>query len=346
MTEWLEGSMEMKKRKHWVKNFKCIVLLWISVCSGIVFTACGEKNTDEDDQENDHALEKEWDEEGQKTDQAQEDTDESEEEIQAADDIAKQNEEKFYQAAEALEIDKTEALFYYERLCEDNVFQDGTGVLTSLWIEDLDGNGQKDMMVMVQEGEFNLYGEGSIYFYMNNDSVYRFRDDEYPFLYDLHVVTGDFDNDGNAEIAFESHGTGCGAAGDWYLRILKYKNHSFERMKLPSETYEEDSGEIYIEITQESQENMYSAYCPYLDDTIEFKAENIFEPGNPRVVGNNVRGYFDICSTDYEGREALVVSEYLCGEGGNVHCVGIAKLLILWEQDGSSRIEKWWIEAR
>lgn len=121
-------------------------------------------------------------------------------------DIAKQNEEKFYQAAEALEIDKAEALYYYERFCEDNVFQDGTGVLTSLWME-----------------------------------------------------TG--------------------------------------RMKLPSETYDDDSGEIYIEITQESQENMYSTYCPYLDDTIEFK--------------------------------------YLCGEGGNVHCVGIAKRLILWKQDGN-----------
>ena len=43
-------------------------------------------------------------------------------------------------------------------------------------------------------------------------------------------------------------------------------------------------------------------------------------------------------------RDALVVSEYLCGEGGNVHCVGIARFLLLWEQDGSGRIEKWWIE--
>lgn len=89
---------------------------------------------------------------------------------------------------------------------------------------------------------------------------------------------------------------------------------------------------------------MYSAYCPYLDETIAFEAENIFEPGETRIVGNNVGGYCKAYGTEYEGRDALVVSEYLCGEGGNVHCVGIARFLLLWEQDGSGRIEKWWIE--
>ena len=89
-----------------------------------------------------------------------------------------------------------------------------------------------------------------------------------------------------------------------------------ERMEFPSETYEDDDRRIYIEITQESQADMYSAYCPYLDETIAFEAENIFEPGETRIVGNNVGGYCKAYGTEYEGRDALVVSEYLCGEGG------------------------------
>lgn len=224
------------------------------------------------------------------------------------------------------------------------MLRDGTAELTCLLIEDLDGNGQKDMIAMVQEGERCLYGEGCIYFYMNEDPSYCFRDDDYPFLFELDVVTGDFDDDGNTEIVFESRGTGNGAAGDWHLRILKYKDHCMEKMDFPSESCEGDDREIHIKVTQEMQANTYSAYCPYLDETITFEAENIFEPNQTRVVGGNVRGYYNICSMEYEGRDALVVSEYLCGEGGNVHCVGEAKFMILWEKDGSGRIVKWWID--
>ena len=64
-------------------------------------------------------------------------------------------------------------------------FEDGTGVFSSLWIEDLDGNGQKDMVVMVQTGELYLYGEGTIYFYMNEDEAYRFEDCDFRFSMNL-----------------------------------------------------------------------------------------------------------------------------------------------------------------
>lgn len=303
-----------------MKKFRIIILLWVSICCGMIFAACGEQEASETEEN-------------------------AQEAVQAAEERKKRNEEKFYEEAQALEVDREEAKRYYERLCEDNVFLDGTAELTDLLIEDLDGNGQKDMAAMVQEGEFYLYGEGCIYFYMNEDPAYCFRDDDYPFLFDLDVVTGDFDDDGHTEIVFESRGTGNGAAGDWHLRILKYKDHSMEKMDFPSESYEGDDREIYIEVTQESQKNTYSAYCPYLDEKITFEAENIFEPHQARVVGGIVRGYYNICSMEYEGRDALVVSEYLSGEGGNVHCVGKAKFMILWEKDGSGRIVKWWIDS-
>ena len=307
-------------------------LPWVIVCCGMMLTGCGEAGTEADGKSNDQVPENVSEPEETEPVQAQEDIDETSAEL------------TFYQKAEAFDIEEAEAARCYERLCADNVFEDGTGVLSSLWIEDLDGNGQKDMVVMVQTGELYLYGEGTIYFYMNEDEAYRFEDCAFPFFYELNVTAGDFDNDGNTEIVFEAPGTGCGGPGDWHLRMLKYRDQSMERMEFPSETYEDDDRRIYIEITQESQADMYSAYCPYLDETIAFEAENIFEPGETRIVGNNVGGYCKAYGTEYEGRDALVVSEYLCGEGGNVHCVGIARFLLLWEQDGSGRIEKWWIE--
>lgn len=267
------------------------------------------------------------------------------EETQSTESIIKQNEEKFYEAADKLGLNKSEAADYYARLCEDNVFRDGTRLFSSLQIYDLDGNGQKDMAVMVQEGELYLYGEGYIYFYMNEDQAYCFEDKGYPFFSVLNIAGGDFDCDGNIEIAFESRGTGNGGSGDWHSRILKYRNHSMEKMEFPSETYEDDIRGIYIEITQEALENTYSAYCPYFDETIVFEADNIFEPNGQRVVGSSSRGYFDLRTTEYEGRDALVVSEYLFAEGGHAHCVGLAKFLIVWDKDGSGCVKKWWIES-
>ena len=43
------------------------------------------------------------------------------------------------------------------------------------------------------------------------------------------------------------------------------------------------------------------------------------------------------------GKSAIEVSGYLYGEGGIVHGVGMAKLLIMWDADGTGRIAKWWI---
>ncbi len=350
---------KMKIRKQRIKNFTWSAFLGIILCCGVLFTACGGNRTDEENRTNEEngtdeenrineeradegngadasVLEHEWEEE--------ETQKEIPEKTQDTEDVTEQNKEKFYQLAKEQGLDETEAQVYYERLCEDDVFRDGTAVLISLYIEDLDGNGQKDMIAMVQEGAFYLYGEGGIYFYMNEDEAYCFREDYYPFSKNLNVVTGDFDNDGNVEIVFESMGTGCGGAGDWYVVMLKYKNHGMEEMKLPAEPDERHY--IRVQVTQEMQKDTYSAYCPYLDETIFFEAENHSEPNQVRVVGGSMSDYFNICSMEYEGRDALVVSEYLCGEGGTVHCVGIARFLMLWEKDGSSRIEKWWIDQR
>ena len=63
-----------------------------------------------------------------------------------------------------------------------------------------------------------------------------------------------------------------------------------------------------------------------------------------RRGGANCRGFYDLKCVEYEGGLALEVSEYLYGEGGIVHGVGIAKFIIVWDEDGNSRADKWWVE--
>ena len=81
-----------------------------------------------------------------------------------------------------------------------------------------------------------------------------------------------------------------------------------------------------------------------MDETIEFAAENIFEPEKPRVVGGNVRGFYNICSMEYEGRDALVVSEYLNGEGGKRTLCGKSQIFNSvgegWEQPDCKMVDR------
>lgn len=257
-------------------------------------------------------------------------------------DYAAGNEERFYECAEMLEIDCAEAERRYQRLCDDNVFQNHTARLIGVDIEDLDQNGQTDMVVMVADAEYNYYGEGCIYFYMNEDEAYCFRDEEYPFFFGFNLVPGDFDNDGNTEIAFESLGSGVGGAGDWHPRILKYKDHTLEPMVFPADDY--DGRGIRIVITQEEKWDTYSACCAYMNETLVFEAENKMDPDASQPCGGNSRGYFNLWRGEYEGRDALEVSEYLYGEGGTMHFLGLAKFLIVWDENGDGQIVKWWVE--
>ncbi len=118
--------------------------------------------------------------------------------------LMKKNEDRFFRMAGDAGLNETEATDYYKKLCEDNVFQDGIMKLVDLYIDDVDENGQKDMVTMVQnpEDEFR-YGTGYIYFYINEDEPYCFEDEQYPFYSSISIISGDFDRDGNIEIGFE-----------------------------------------------------------------------------------------------------------------------------------------------
>ncbi len=250
-----------------------------------------------------------------------------------------ENEKAFYEKAESLGLDKIKAEDYFKMLCKDKVIQNDIAEFRGFVIDDFDQNGQEDFAIMVKAHNSHCYGNGYIYFYMNNEKPYRFYDEDFAFQRGLYVFGTDLDNDGYTELVFGAAGTGCGGSGDWSNRILKYKNNSMEKMEIPTE---ETQDFIDVVITKDEKENIYRAYCEYLDDEI------VFETYNPDMeydggYGHNGRGFYDVQCVAYEDRYALQVSVYLYGRGIS-NWVGDAKFLIVWDEDGSSRFEKWWIE--
>lgn len=255
----------------------------------------------------------------------------------------------FFSMAEKQGMDKEEAAAFLQTLMEDNVFCDDTMKITGLIIDDMDGNNQKDMLVMMLDAkETPFYGSGCLWFYMNDDIPYCFKEEECSYYGWFDVFWADIDNDENVEIVFSAQGTGCGAVGDSYKAVFKYKNHEFERMELPSDFESDYDCGINVEVIVEAKKNSYSAYCPYLDETIPFQAENAYDEiysRQPGVAGGNVRGYFDLSCVEYKGKNALQASEYLNGEGGIVHNVGLAEFIIVWDENGEPRIDKFWVDS-
>lgn len=277
----------------------------------------------------------------------QNESDEQEEEFSPEKQEMK-NRENFFEVVDAQGIDHNLSENLFQRLSEDEIFQNGAMKMTGLVIDDIDGNGQTDMLVMVLDAkEPAYYGSGGLWFYMNEDEPYCFDDEECSFYgwYDAFWV--DIDNDENVEIIFSAQGTGCGAVGDSYKAVFKYKDHSIEKMALPSDLEESYDQGLRVELIQEPEVDKYSAYCPYFGERIFFQGENFTEgdiPYEACIAGGNVRGYYNLCEAEYDGKKVLQASEYLHGEGGIVHDVATAQFLITWEKDGAPKVVKWWIE--
>lgn len=262
-------------------------------------------------------------------------------------DLYDKNKSFFYESANTHGIDKEEAEAYFQTVIEDNIFEDGTMELTGLIIDDIDGNGQNDMLAMVLDAaEKPFYGSGCLWIYMNNDKPYGFTEERCSFHGRFDAFWADIDNDKNTEIVFSTQGSGCGGSGDWYKAVFKYKNHSISRIELPSDLDEYYDCGLKVITCQTTEENSYNAYCPYVDEVIQFQALNVYEPSDTTTtVGSNVRGFFNLQCAEYDGQNALQVSEYLHGEGGIVHCIAIAQFLIVWDENGMPTVAEWWIEV-
>ncbi len=259
---------------------------------------------------------------------------------------------RFVQEAQKQGVGQAEAASWWERLQADDVFAGGTMELTGLVAEDMDGNGMTDLLVMTLDREEKpFYGSGCVWIYMNADRPYCFAQEDCSYYGDFESFAGDIDNDGNVEIVLSMQGTGCGAVGDSYKVILKYRDdgqggHVIQTMELPDDLPEEYDAGLEVIVVQETEKNRYSAYCPYLGETVSFSAQNMAQPGtDARAVGGNVRGFFHLRQVQYEGKNALQVSEYLSGEGGIAHGIATAQFIILWDQNGEGYVAEWWIEA-
>ncbi len=347
----------MKKRVEKIK-YICMMLL----CVGVTFGCVSDQDTNLPLETSTNILVDQLEvvqtsnqEEEQKSSSQEETQEQTIQEEYSPERQMKQNEKIFYEEMEKQGIDQQTAEEYFQTLIEGNLFQDGEMALTGIRIDDIDKNGQKDMLVMVLDAqEMPFYGSGGLWFYINDDTPYYFSDEMCSYYGWFDIFWEDIDNDENVEIVFSAQGTGCGAVGDSYKAIFKYRNsltdnskkHNIERMQLPSDFDEDYDCGIKIEVFQEPEKNQYSAFCPYFDETISFQAENIGEdlPNTARCVGSEVRGFYNLCAVEYNGKMVLQASEYLNGEGGTVHNVATAQFLITWKEDGTPEIIKWWIE--
>lgn len=316
---------------------KASIALLIILCMGIVW-GCSNVLQTQILTESENILSKNEQEDDELADDKTEDTEPEDKESDV-------NKELFYKMADKQGIEHESAEAYFQTLLDDNVFQDGAMELTGLIIEDIDENGKMDMLAMVLDSESKpFYGSGCLWIYMNEDEPYCFAEEDCSYYGWFNAFHADIDNDENVEIVFSAQGTGCGAVGDSYKAIFKYKDHNIVRMELPSDLNEDYDRGLNVIVTQKPEENSYGAYCPYFDEVISFQALNSMDsPYTTHVVGGNVRGFFNLQCVEYEGQNALQVSEYLNGEGGIVHCVATAQFLIVWDENGEASVAKWWI---
>lgn len=276
----------MKKRVEKIK-YICMMLL----CVGVTFGCVSDQDTNLSLEtstnifvDQSEIVQTSNQEEEQESSMQEESREETTQEVYSSERQMEQNEKIFYEEMEKQGIDQQTAKEYFQTLIEDNLFQDGEMALTGIRIDDIDKNGQKDMLVMVLDAqEMPFYGSGGLWFYINDDTPYCFSEEMCSYYGWFDIFWEDIDNDENVEIVFSAQGTGCGAVGDSYKAIFKYRNsltdnskkHNIERMQLPSDFDEDYDCGIKIEVFQEPEKNQYSAFCPYFDETISFQAENM-----------------------------------------------------------------------
>ena len=272
-------------------------------------------------------------------------------------DYTQANTEKFYQYAEEVcGLSHKETQRWFDIITDDGVFDSGFREISDLIFDDIDDNGMTDMVIMVQEPQMEyMPGKGAVYFYMNEEPPYCFMGtNEYlPFFRPMNLCHADLNGDGNVEIALALNGFGNGGSGDWYKVLFSYTGSTMERLEFPSDSDDEYEVGLKISVIMEPEQDTYTAYCPYLDESITFQARNIWEGETqlayladaPKEVGYNIRGYYDLKIVTWQGRDALQVREYLCGEGGNVHCVGEACFILVWDEQGNGSVADWWVEG-
>lgn len=252
--------------------------------------------------------------------------------------------------ANELGFDFTEANKWENQFIESGILydEDEEDLLTirnisSCIYKDFDENGQKDMAVLVS-GYFGVDYGSRLYFYMNGEKDY-YETDVMDMCYWIDVHTGDIDHDGYLEFVYIGNTGGNGGAGSWYKNILKYKNHTFEQMPLPGDLSNDEwnPGEMGFELSVAWGKEMdtYDIYCPALNVTKNVYSPyprdsegNLFQRPYPgQIVGGNCRGFHTLEIIEKDGKDYLIGTEVVMGEGGTVHCFANARFVFDWDKD-------------
>ena len=75
--------------------------------------------------------------------------------------------------------------------------------------------------------------------------------------------------------------------GDWYKAMLSYTGNTMKRLEFPSDfkpDYRDDAEVgLTVDVNMEPEPDTYTAYCPYLDESIIFHASNYWEEDDRRA---------------------------------------------------------------
>lgn len=255
-----------------------------------------------------------------------------------------QEAEKFYEQGAGYELSDAQMEALYQSIEKEGVFDKEYMRLTGAAFNDYDANGMTDVLVCLYEDKDGAdpYQDGCLYLFMNDDEPYYIYDDFccYSAGWIFEDFGADIDNDGYTEIAFCVQGTGCGGAGDCQKFVFKYMDGRLERMELPNDfDYDYDCG-LTVQIEKDVTKGTYSAYCPYLDDTIVFDTEQNEDDWG----GENSRGYYSPAVVETDGRAFFTVREYLYA-GCIANWVGDAVFVLDWDENGKAYVRDWYIEA-
>ncbi len=236
---------------------------------------------------------------------------------------------------------------FYNKLVEDDVWKNGTRKLHDLIIYDLDGNGQDDMLVMA--GEDAGMSPGGISLYFNGEPAYVFEEEEFFYGFGFWNIpcVADVDNDGNTELILEVANGGNGGPGGRDVLYLRHTGKTWEVLDKPWNLDANYEDGFLVNITCVDVDR-YEAFCSYLNESIAFDAENCWEPEEMRfgeMGGGNCRGFYGFQCIEYRGKNALQCLEYLHGEGGNAHGIGVANFIFVWDENGKCSVEDWWVET-
>lgn len=255
----------------------------------------------------------------------------------------KDNREKFFEMADSQGVDYGLAEEFFQRLADDQVFSDDDIELTELVINDIDGNGQMDMLVIINIKP--LDNEGGLWIYLNEDDPYYFTDGMFPAYGRFDIFWEDIDEDKNVEIVCSVQATLLD--GDCYNVVFKCKNHTIEKLELPYDFEEGRVSGFEVDLIKTPGTDSCSADCSYFNEQIFFWGR-VFEEEEysdaSQCIGGNIGGFHGLRIAQYDGKKVLQASEYLYGQDGNISYDAEAEFLITWEEDGTPMAIKWWIE--